>query len=128
MFGEVVRAARELQPKAILIENVKGLLRTTFKDYFDYLLLAIASPTLERCGEQSWHDHFDYLSRRSPAEDLAYDIYVHSVNAADYGVPQWRDRVLIVAFRSDLKIPWNLPEPTHGLDALVWAQWKSGEY
>lgn len=128
MFSEVVRAARELRPKAILIENVKGLLRTTFKEYFDYLLLAIASPTLARCGAQSWRDHFDYLRHRSPAEDLTYDVYVHSVNAADYGVPQWRDRVLIVAFRSELRIQWRLPEPTHGLDALVWAQWKTGRY
>lgn len=128
MFSEVVRAARELRPKAILIENVKGLLRTTFKDYFDYLLLAIASPTLARCGTQSWRDHFDYLLQRRPAEDLTYDVCVHSVNAADYGVPQWRDRVLIVAFRSDLGVNWRLPEPTHGLDALVWAQWKTGRY
>ena len=36
--------------------------------------------------------------------------------------------VLIVAFRSDLRIPWHLPQPTHGLDELVWAQWKTGEY
>jgi len=128
MFGEVVRAMRELRPKAILIENVKGLLRTTFKDYFDYLLLAIASPTLARYGKQTWRSHFDYLRSRSPAQDLSYDVHVHSLNAADYGVPQWRDRVLIVAFRSDLGINWRLPEPTHSLDALVWAQWKTGEY
>jgi DNA (cytosine-5)-methyltransferase 1 len=128
MFGEVVRAARELRPKAILIENVKGLLRTSFKDYFDYLLLAIASPTLARCGAQGWRDHFDYLRQRRPAEGPTYDVYVHSVNAADYGVPQWRDRVLIIAFRSDLSVHWRLPEPTHGLDALVWAQWRTGAY
>lgn len=128
MFSEVVRAARELRPKAILIENVKGLLRKTFKEYFDYLLLALARPSLARCGNQGWNDHFEYLKRRSPSEDLSYDLYVHSVNAADYGVPQWRDRVLILAFRSDLRIPWRLPEPTHSLDALVWDQWKTGEY
>ncbi len=128
MFSEVVRAARDLRPKAILIENVKGLLRTAFRDYFDYLLLALASPTLARCGRQSCHDHFQSLRKRTPARDLNYEVYVHSVNAADYGVPQWRDRVLIVAFRSDLGVKWRVPKPTHGLDVLVWAQWKTGTY
>lgn len=128
MFGEVVRAARELRPKAILVENVKGLLRATFKDYFDYLLLALASPSLARSNSQSWRDHFAYLQHRSPEDDLRYDVHVHLVNAADYGVPQWRDRVLIVAFRSDLGVQWRPPKPTHGLDALLWAQWKTGEY
>ncbi len=128
MFGEVIRAARELRPKAILIENVKGLLRATFKEYFDYLLLALASPSLARSTSQSWRDHFTYLQRRSPQDDLKYDVHVHLVNATDYGVPQWRDRVLIVAFRSDLRVHWRLPKPTHSLDALLWAQWKTGEY
>jgi len=128
MFGEVIRGARELRPKAILIENVRGLLRTSFKPYFDYLLLAIAFPTITPYPGQSWREHCGRLRRRDPAKGLSYDVHVHSVNAADYGVPQWRDRVLIVAFRSDLSVNWRLPDPTHGLDALVWTQWKTGEY
>jgi DNA (cytosine-5)-methyltransferase 1 len=128
MFSEVVRAARDLRPKAILVENVKGLLRSTFKEYFEYLVLAIANPTLARCGSQSWQDHFDHLRGRTPSDDLTYDVHVHAVNAADYGVPQWRDRVLIIAFRSDLGIQWRLPKPTHGIDALVWSQWRTGSY
>jgi DNA (cytosine-5)-methyltransferase 1 len=35
---------------------------------------------------------------------------------------------LIVAFRSDLIIQWALPRPTHSLDALIWDQWRTGEY
>lgn len=128
MFSEVVRAARELRPRAILIENVKGLLRATLKDYFDYLLLALASPSLARPRSQSWRDHFIYLQTRSPKEDLKYDVHVHLVNAADYGVPQWRDRVFIVAFRTDLGVQWLPPKPTHSLDALLWDQWKTGDY
>jgi DNA (cytosine-5)-methyltransferase 1 len=128
MFSEVVRAARELRPKAILIENVKGLLRPAFKCYFDYLKLALGSPSLIRREAQSWPDHFSYLDQRIPSGDVTYEVHVHSVNAADYGVPQWRDRVLIVAFRSDLKIAWSLPKSTHGADALVWSQWKTREY
>ena len=128
MFSEVVRAARELRPKAILIENVRGLVRATFKDYFDYLLLAIASPGLTRDPQQPWHFHFDSLRKDRVVDDLKYNVHVHTVNAADYGVPQWRDRVLIVAFRSDLNTNWSLPAPTHSLDALLWEQLKTGAY
>jgi DNA (cytosine-5)-methyltransferase 1 len=128
MFGEVVRAARELRPKAIVIENVKGLLRATFKNYFDYLLLALASPSLARSASQSWREHLASLQNRRPEHDLKYDVHVHLVNAADYGVPQWRDRVLIVAFRSDLGVRWRLPDATHSLDSLMWTQWKTREY
>lgn len=128
MFSEVVRAARELRPKAILIENVRGLVRSAFKDYLDYLLLAIASPGLARDPHETWNSHFDSLRRDNKTNDLKYDVHVHTVNAADYGVPQWRDRVLIVAFRSDLGIKWSLPLGTHSVDALLWAQIQSGEY
>ena len=128
MFSEVIRAARKLRPKAILIENVKGLVRTAFRDYFDYLLLALASPGLTRDADQAWNEHFTSLRRNHMADDLRYDVTVHTVNAADYGVPQWRDRVLIVAFRSDLAIDWALPTPTHSLDTLLWEQVKSDEY
>ena len=50
------------------------------------------------------------------------------VNAADYGVPQKRERVFIIGFRSDLGIEWSFPRPTHTLDALLHAQWVTGEY
>ncbi|MGI8553100.1 MAG: DNA cytosine methyltransferase [Dehalococcoidia bacterium] len=51
-----------------------------------------------------------------------------ALNAADYGVPQRRERVLIVAFRSDLGVRWAFPQPTHSLDALLWDQWVTGKY
>jgi len=131
MFSEVVRAARELRPRAILIENVKGLLRSSFRSYFDYLLLALASPGLARTGREGWRKHFETLRNREDhgvGDDLKYDVHVHTINAADYGVPQWRDRVLIVAFRSDLTVKWEPPAATHGLDELLWDQWQSGTY
>jgi DNA (cytosine-5)-methyltransferase 1 len=50
------------------------------------------------------------------------------VNAADYGVPQRRERVFIVAFRDDLGIKWSFPEETHSQKALWISQWITGEY
>jgi DNA (cytosine-5)-methyltransferase 1 len=131
MFSELVRAARELKPRAILIENVKGLVRSTFKDYFDYLLLAIAAAGFARAPEEGWREHFECLKRHRDEGTLKeprYKVEVHTVNAADYGVPQWRERVFIVAFRADLDVSWTLPPPTHSLDALIWSQWKTGAY
>ena len=50
------------------------------------------------------------------------------LNAADYGVPQKRERVFFVGFRADLGVDWSLPEPTHGADALLWDKYKTGDY
>ena len=131
MFSEVVRAARELLPKAILIENVRGLTRSRFRDYFAYLLLALASPASVRLADDHWRCHLESLRLRRQMDKrdaLHYDVYVHTVNAANYGVPQWRDRVFIVAFRRSLDVTWIPPQPLHDLDALLWAQWTTGAY
>jgi DNA (cytosine-5)-methyltransferase 1 len=50
------------------------------------------------------------------------------VNAADFGVPQRRERVFIVGFRNDLGVEWDFPTQTHSLDALLFDQWVSGDY
>jgi len=50
------------------------------------------------------------------------------VNAANFGVPQKRERVFIVGFRSDIDARWSFPHATHSLDALIHDQWVSGEY
>jgi len=130
LFSEVARAARALKPKAILIENVKGLLRPGFRDYFDYLRMALASPGFARGDDESWPEHFECLRKHGQDADqtIRYEVHVHTVNAADYGVPQWRERVLIVAFRSDLEAQWSPPPATHSLDALLWAQFRTREY
>ena len=41
MFPQVVKAVRELRPRAILVENVKGLTRKTFANYFSYIVFSI---------------------------------------------------------------------------------------
>ncbi len=59
---------------------------------------------------------------------LRYKVAYRLVNAADYGVPQKRERVIIVGFRSDIKVKWAFPEPTHSEDALRWSQFVTGDY
>lgn len=50
------------------------------------------------------------------------------MNAANYGVPQHRHRVLIVGIRSDLNLQFAFPLQTHEHDALLFDKWVSGDY
>jgi DNA (cytosine-5)-methyltransferase 1 len=50
------------------------------------------------------------------------------VNAADYGVPQCRERVIIVGVNSDITRSWEFPEKTHFEERLLYDQYVTGEY
>ncbi|HEX5057636.1 MAG TPA: DNA cytosine methyltransferase [Gammaproteobacteria bacterium] len=132
MFPEAVRAVRELRPKCFIFENVKGLLRQSFATYFGYVLLQLSYPTIIRKNKEDWTKHLSRLERvhiKGRAEkELSYRVVFRLLNASDYGVPQYRHRVFIVGFRSDLEKEWSFPEPTHTLDKLLWDQWVDGSY
>ncbi len=131
MFPRFFQAVRELRPKAFLIENVRGLLRKNFINYFEYITLQLAHPEAQPKPYESWVDHLARLERHhnsSIGDDLGYRITFRLLNAADYGVPQKRERVFIVGFRSDLNANWSFPEPTNTKEALIWHKWVTGEY
>ncbi len=131
MFPQAVRALREAKPKAFIFENVKGLTRQTFRNYLEYVRLQMMHPEVTIRGEETWADHLARLEQHETAgsrEGLHYNIVVHLANAADYGVPQKRERVFFVGFRSDLGIGWSFPRETHSADALAWSQYRTGEY
>ena len=130
-FPEAVRAVREARPKAFIFENVKGLTRTTFKNYYEYIQLQMEHPTVARKGNESWMDHLCRLERHHTSgkrEDLHYRVVTRILNAADFGIPQRRERVFFVGFRDDLKFAWNFPTETHSHDSLVWEQVKDATY
>ncbi|PPK71180.1 DNA cytosine methyltransferase [Actinokineospora auranticolor] len=125
MFPEMFRAVREIQPKVVICENVRGLLRASFKPYFDYIVRELGLPFLERDPESSWESHDKALRETEIASvdpTKRYDVVMTPVNAADYGVPQIRNRVIIVAFRADLGVDLDtfkaLIRPTHSEAAL----------
>jgi len=131
MFPEAVRAIREVRPKAFLFENVRGLTRTAFRNYFEYITLQLRHPYLESKPEEDWSDHYSRLQRHHTSHsdtDGDYRLVTQVLNAADYGVPQKRERVFFVGFRADTNIEWSFPRPTHSFDALVWDQLASGQY
>lgn len=131
MFPEAVRAVRELRPRAFVFENVKGLRRQNFADYFNFILLQLEFPEVTRRKGETWEDHNRRLQRTKTegrCDGLRYNIVVDLLNAADFGVPQRRERVFFVGFRSDVGEKWSFPEKTHARDALLRTQWVTGEY
>ena len=89
LYKSFVKAVKLGQPKFFLAENVKGILSLGGGAVFNYII--------------------------NDFEKAGYICTYALVNAADYGVPQSRQRVLILGIRKDLapkKISWP-PKPTH---------------
>lgn len=131
MFPHAVQVVRTIQPKAFIFENVRGLLRKSFAKYFEYVLLQLQYPELARRQGWSWPEHLAALEKHHTSgadRGLRYRVLFQKVNAADYGVPQQRERVVIVGFRWDIQEPWSFPPPTHSEDALEAAKWLNGTY
>lgn len=133
MFPATVDVIRKLKPRAFIVENVKGLTRSSFHNYYQYILLQLEFPEVNRRPDESWADHHQRLqqcktTKRRGGVGLTYNVVPTLVNAANYGVPQKRERVFIVGFRSDLPVRWSFPRETHSLDALLHDQWVTGEY
>jgi len=129
MFPEAVRAVRELRPDAFIFENVKGLLRSTFEDYYEYIVMRLRYPDLLPRDGETWAEHNRRLIKHhgSGPSSEHYVVEHHLLNAADFGVPQCRERVFIVGFRSDLGAMWEPPAHTHSKAALLHAQ-STGDY
>jgi DNA (cytosine-5)-methyltransferase 1 len=115
MFPYAIHAVSALSPKAFIFENVKGLLRQSFSEYFEYLLLRLKFSDCKKQDSQSWENHLSDLRKISPQNycGTQYNVSYKLLNVADYGVPQTRERVLIVGIRSDLNSQWTFPNPTH---------------
>lgn len=129
LFPEVFRAVRALRPRAVILENVKGLLRTTFRPYFDYIIRQLEYPQLLPRSDETWTDHAARLEREVRAGLRAeYSVRYQLINCADFGVPQRRERVFIVAFRADQGITWKPITPTHSEAALNNAKFVTGKY
>jgi len=131
MFPEAVRSVREIRPVAFVFENVRGLLRQGFANYYNYIIHQLRFPGVLRKGDEEWTDHLARLEKLHTGgkfKGLGYNVVYRLLDAADYGVPQHRDRVLIVGVRSDVGIEFHFPERTHEGDALLYDKWVSGDY
>jgi DNA (cytosine-5)-methyltransferase 1 len=131
MWPEAVRAVRQTRPKAFIFENVKGLTRASFASYFNYVMLQLHYPSIGAKPDEKWTEHNIRLQRHHtsrPSRREEYRVVAQLLNAANYGVPQRRERVVFVGFRADLCVEWSFPKSTHSYDALLWEQCHTGKY
>ncbi|CDZ46986.1 DNA cytosine methyltransferase [Neorhizobium galegae] len=126
MFPEAVRAIREAKPRAFIFENVRGLTRQSFRNYFEYIRLQMQYPELTSRKEEDWAEHLSRLERhhnsKRGSRGLEYTLLTEVLNAANFGVPQKRERVFFVGFRNDVKAGWTFPTQTHSYEALLFDQ------
>lgn len=129
MFPSAIRSIRELLPRAFFFENVKGLLRPSFKSYLNYILLQLQFPTIVNNSEE-FNSHIAEINRKRHKTPLCkqYDVRIQLINAADYGVPQKRERVIIVGIRKDLDVSWSMPAATHSAESLLWDKFITNNY
>lgn len=106
MWPQAVRAVKEIRPASFLFENVRGLLRPKFSGYLGSIVDRLACAAI----------------------DLGYHVNVQQVNAADFGAPQKRHRVIISGIRADLAEGLPNLVPTHSRDRLLWDQWVDFSY
>ena len=133
MFSAMVDVVEQLRPRALIVENVRGLTRPKFSNYFAYVLLRFEFPEIRMREGEKWTDHLARLERQKTSgrrSGLTYEVVHRVLNAADFGVPQWRERVFIVGFREDVGVKWSFADApeTHSLDTLLSDQWVTGEY
>ena len=90
LFPEAIRLIEEIKPRAVMLENVRGLLDPKFDEYRQHILDSITN--------------------------IGYRVQIQLLNASDYGVPQLRPRVIIIGIRNDEAGTFSYPKP-HPEDA-----------
>ncbi|MFB6216307.1 MAG: DNA cytosine methyltransferase [Candidatus Aenigmatarchaeota archaeon] len=85
LFEEYIRIVSEIEPRVVVMENVKGILSMQDGAYVDKILKELRK--------------------------LGYTVKYRVLNAADYGVPETRERVIWIGFKNGEKI--SFPDPTH---------------
>lgn len=91
LFWYYCQYVKHFQPKAFVFENVRGILSS--KQGQDFKIICASF------------------------EEVGYRLYWRVLNAADFGVPQQRERVFLVGIRNDINIEFRFPRPTHGPDS-----------
>lgn len=87
LYKQLVRVIKAKHPKFFLAENVKGILSLERGKVLELIIGEFAS--------------------------LGYVVQTQVLNSADYGVPQTRERVIIVGVRKDINFTYHYPKPSH---------------
>lgn len=84
LYKQMVRIAMDKQPKAFIAENVKGLM--------------------------TLHGGKIFQRVKAAFEEAGYVVNTQLINAANYGVPQKRERMIMVGIRKDLSLTYSFPK------------------
>lgn len=87
LYTELLRVLIDKKPKFFVAENVKGIMSLMKGDIFKMII--------------------------SDFENAGYNVKYKILNAADFGVPQKRERVIILGARHNIEFDLKFPEPTH---------------
>lgn len=90
LYKQLIRIIKAKKPKFFLAENVKGILTLSHGEVFKMIINDFSS--------------------------MGYKVQYKLMNAADYGVPQTRMRVIIVGVRNDVNFEYIYPTPSHNKD------------
>lgn len=85
LFPEAIRLVDECRPRAVMLENVRGMLDAVFEDYRNHI--------------------------HNQLKKLGYKTVWHLFNASDFGVSQLRPRVVFIAIKNNLSEHFSLPVP-----------------
>lgn len=99
LYQSMAKVIELLKPKVFLAENVKGLI--------------------------SWENGLAIKTIINDFSKLGYKVDYKLFNTADYGVPQIRERVIIVGISNDMKVGIEWPKPTHSKTDKALKSWIS---
>jgi len=85
LFPQMLRLVEEINPKVVMIENVRGFLGKQFDNYRSSIITRM--------------------------NHLGYNVHLRLLNASDYGVPQLRPRAIIIGVRTDIYDIFTFPQP-----------------
>jgi DNA (cytosine-5)-methyltransferase 1 len=88
LFWELTKVTKQVMPKVVIGENVQGFYYLKKGKYFKLI--------------------------EEKLQSIGYTVYAKILNSADYGIPQLRKRLIIIAVRNDIKNIFHFPSPTHG--------------
>lgn len=115
LFGEYVRVIAEVRPKYIVLENVEGFVDMQFLGYKGITGIEYPDGSVTP----------DIL--RNELRVIGYNtLEPRILNAADYGVPQRRNRIIFIGYRDDMTPP-KYPEPTVSPENYVTLQEAIGD-
>lgn len=87
LFFEFIRLLEDIQPKFFVAENVSGMMSKRHLEAVQNIVKLFGNA------------------------GIGYDVFIQTLNASDYGVPQDRKRVFYVGFRKDLQVKFEFPAP-----------------